>query len=428
MITFNFNPYFACKVGILCQTNRFYFFSVLGADSARCSMIECVARAAFVYCAVKLEICLAFPFFAIYSVFMGVMMNMAKYRRLKHNDRLVIEAYYGAGYTQTDIAAMIGVDRSTICRELRKGMYEHLNSNYTTRSTYSSDKAQEYTDYQNTSKGKELKIADDHALASFLEEKIAKDKYSPDAALALIRTDPDLSARFKVSISTTTLYRYIDKGLFLNLTNKDLPHVKKRYKRVRPVQKRRSAGTSIEQRPDDILSREYFGDWEMDTVKGVRRKSKGCMLVLTERKTRDEFTAKLPDQKAASVVAVLDELEDILGEDFSKVFHTITVDNGVEFSDFEGMQRSKKHSGNRTSIYYCHAYCSSERGSNENGNRLIRRHAPKGTDLDQLTHEDVKSIQRWMNNYPRKLLGYRTSGELFREEMAAIGVPVDAFL
>ena len=166
----------------------------------------------------------------------------------------------------------------------------------------------------------------------------------------------------------------------------------------------------------------------MDTVKGIRGKTKCCLLVLTERKTRNELTFKLPDQKAASVVAVLDDLEELLGDDFSNVFHTITVDNGVEFADFEGMQKSKKRSGNRTSVYYCHAYSSCERGSNENANRLIRRHAPKGTDLDQLTHEDVKSIQRWMNNYPRKLLGYRTAGELFRKELALIGVPAAVFL
>ena len=354
---------------------------------------------------------------------------MTKYRRLTNYDRLVIEAYYNAGYAQTDIADLLGVHRSTICRELRKGMYEHLNTNYTTRKAYSSNLAQDYTDFQATSKGKELKIADDHNLASFLEEKIAHDKYSPDAVLHLIRNDSELSSRFKVSISTTTLYRYIDKGLFLNLTNKDLPHAhKKRYRRVRPVQKRRSAGTSIERRPDDVLSRSCFGAWEMDTVKGARGKSKGCLLVLTERKTRAEFTAKLPDQKAASVVAVLDELENILREDFSKVFRSITVDNGVEFSDFENMQRSKIFSGNRTSIYYCHAYCSSERGSNENANRLIRRHAPKGTDLDRLSHEDVKEIQRWINRYPRKLLGYRSAGQLLQEEMMAIGVPAEIFL
>lgn len=354
---------------------------------------------------------------------------MTKYRRLTNYDRLVIEAYYNAGYSQIDIADLLGVHRSTICRELRKGMYEHLNTNYTTRKAYSSNLAQDYTDFQATSKGKELKIADDHDLASFLEKKIAHDKYSPDAVLHLIRNDPELSIRFKVSISTTTLYRYIDKGLFLNLTNKDLPHAHKRsYNRVRRIQKRSSAGTSIEMRPADILSRQYFGNWEMDTVKGIRGKTKGCLLVLTERKTRNELTFKLPDQKAASVVAVLDDLEELLGDDFSNVFHTITVDNGVEFADFEGMQRSKYTSGNRTSIYYCHAYSSCERGSNENANRLIRRHAPKGTDLDQLTHEDVKDIQRWMNNYPRRLLDYRTSGELFQEEMAAIGVPVEAFL
>lgn len=354
---------------------------------------------------------------------------MTNYRRLTNYDRLVIEAYYNAGYSQIEIAAVLGVHRSTICRELRKGMYEHLNTNYTTRKAYSSNLAQDYTDFQATSKGKELKIADDHDLASFLEEKIAHDKFSPDAVLHLIRNDPELSTRFKVSISTTTLYRYIDKGLFLNLTNKDLPHAHKRsYNRVRRIQKRSSAGTSIEKRPADILSREYFGDWEMDTVKGIRGKTKGCLLVLTERKTRNELTFKLPDQKAASVVSVLDDLEELLGDDFSNVFHTITVDNGVEFADFEGMQQSKLREGSRTNIYYCHAYSSCERGSNENGNRLIRRHAPKGTDLDQLTPENVKEIQRWMNDYPRKLLGYRTAGELFRKELALIGVPAAVFL
>ena len=128
---------------------------------------------------------------------------MTKYRRLTKYDRLVIEAYYTAGYSQTDIADLLGVHRSTICRELRKGMYEHLNTNYTTRKAYSSNLAQDYTDFQATSKGKELKIADDHDLASFLEEKIAHDKYSPDAVLHLIRNDPELQFRLLRFIDTS---------------------------------------------------------------------------------------------------------------------------------------------------------------------------------------------------------------------------------
>lgn len=71
MIAFNFNPYFACKVGIFC-VYIVYSVLVLGQISARCSMIEYVIRAVFVYYAVKLEICLDFLFSAFYSKNMGV--------------------------------------------------------------------------------------------------------------------------------------------------------------------------------------------------------------------------------------------------------------------------------------------------------------------------------------------------------------------
>lgn len=351
---------------------------------------------------------------------------MSKYRRIKRDDRVKIESYVNAGYTQSEIARIIGVDRSTICRELRRGAYEKINSDYTTQISYSCDMAQMLCDYNNTAKGKELKIADDHALASFIEHKIMHDKYSPDAVIHYIKNHPEISGQFKTMISTTTLYRYIDKGLFLNLTNKDLPHNRKRkYRRVR-IQKRKSAGTSIEKRPD-ITSRENCFDWEMDTVKGKRGTTKGCLLVLTERKTRHELVFKLADQKSESVVNVLNGLEERLRDDFRKIFHSITVDNGVEFSDFSGMQKSRYKEDERTYVYYCHAYSSGERGTNENNNRLIRRHAPKGMDLDKLQHDDVKYIQRWMNNYPRKILGYKTSGELFAEELRKAGLYSDIF-
>lgn len=93
----------------------------------------------------------------------------------------------------------------------------------------------------------------------------------------------------------------------------------------------------------------------MDTVKGKQGVTKSCMLVLTERKTRDEIIFKLKDQKAESVVDALDRLERKWGDMFSKVFRSITVDNGVEFSDCKGMERSALTPGEkRTYLFYCH--------------------------------------------------------------------------
>lgn len=247
--------------------------------------------------------------------------------------------------------------------------------------------------------------------------KIIEDKYSPEAALAAAA---ESGIEFTTSISVRTLYRYIDKGIFLKLTNKDLPvkgKRKKHNKRVR-VQKRASAGESIENRPDEVKDREIFGHWEMDTVKGKQGVTKSCMLVLTERKTRDEIIVKLPDQKAASVVEAIDRLERKWGDMFTKVFRSITVDNGVEFSDYEGLERSVLHEGEkRTFAFYCHPYSSWERGSNENNNRLIRRHIPKGEDFDEKQDRDIEYIENWINNYPRGIFGFKTSAQLFEEEI-----------
>ena len=71
-----------------------------------------------------------------------------------------------------------------------------------------------------------------------------------------------------------------------------------------------------------------------------------------------------------------------MGAKFREVFHSITVDNGCEFQDCEGMERSKRARKPRTKIFYCHPYSAYERGSNENMNRIIRRFFPKGTNFD----------------------------------------------
>lgn len=339
------------------------------------------------------------------------------YRHLSESDRIKMETLLNKGYSKPEIAEYLHVHRSTIYREIKRGEYVHRNSDYTEEVRYSSDKGQQTHDWNAQGKGKPLKIGNDVKLAEYIERKIVEDKYSPEAALAAAETS---GIEFNTTISVRTLYRYIDNGIFLKLTNKDLPVKGKKKKKNKKVQtqKRASAGESIENRPDEVKDRETFGHWEMDTVKGKRGITKSCMLVLTERKTRDEIIFKLKDQKAESVVDALDRLEKKWGDMFYKVFRSITVDNGVEFSDYEGMERSILRPGEkRTFLFYCHPYSSWERGSNENQNKLIRRHIPKGEDFDEKQDRDIEYIENWINNYPRGIFGYRTSAELFKEEL-----------
>ena len=340
--------------------------------------------------------------------------NMKNFRHLVYGDRVAMETLLNRGSSKADIARYLGVSRATITREYKKGIYKHTTSELVEIEKYSADLAQQNTDYAQTSKGRPLKIGNDIKVAEYIEDKIVNDGYSPAAALAMATLDG-----MRTHISVNTLYRYIDKGIFLLLTNKKLPvkgRRKKHKNRVR-VQKRMSAGESIEYRPQEVDERNTFGHWEMDTVKGQRGKSKSCLLVLTERLTRREIVRKIPDQGAKSVVAELDKIEHRIGAMFPKLFKTITVDNGVEFSDYQGMKRSLLHEGDRTKIYYCHAYCSYERGSNENANKLIRRHIPKGHDIDKYDDTYIQHIQDWINAYPRRILGWRCSEEFFGDEI-----------
>ena len=123
------------------------------------------------------------------------------------------------------------------------------------------------------------------------------------------------------------------------------------------------------------------------------------------------------------VVKSLNRLERRFGNKFRKVFKTITVDNGSEFSDFVGLEKSI-YKGRRTSVYYCHPYTSCERGSNERLNREIRRIFPKGTDFTKVSEERVKACEDWVNAYPREIFGYCERTIPFgRSAKAALEVP-----
>lgn len=342
---------------------------------------------------------------------------MRNFKHLSFCDRLQIEALLKAKVSKKEIAQILGVHISTVYRELQRGSYERLNSDYTTTIRYSPDIAeQQYRAYL-SAKGAPLKIGSDYAFAHFVEQKILHEKYSPAAVLGEIQT---LGISFGTKICVRTLYNYIDKDIFANLSNRNLPmqgnRQKRGYNRVRKAA-RPPAGESIEKRPPEISERSTFGHWEMDCVVG---KSKKTLLVLTERLTREEMIIKMNDKTTKSVASALDKVERKYGKAFPLIFKTITVDNGSEFAGCSEIERSVYGNGKRTKMYYCHPYSSYERGSNENQNRLIRRHLPKGTNFDRISLTTIRSIEKWINNYPRRIFGYHSSEELFQQQLAAV--------
>ena len=104
-----------------------------------------------------------------------------------------------------------------------------------------------------------------------------------------------------------------------------------------------------------------------------------------------------------------------------QIFKSFTCDNGCEFTNTEGMEYSPSGK-QRTTIYYCHPYCSSERGSNENQNGFIRRFIPKGTPISKYTPQEIKEIQNFINHYPRGIFNYQNSATLFENELQNLGI------
>lgn len=198
---------------------------------------------------------------------------------------------------------------------------------------------------------------------------------------------------------------------------------KQKYRRVR--QSYRTRGKSIDQRPKSANERSEFGHWEMDCVESGRG-SRSCLLTLVERQTNYSLNFKLHSQSQKQVKRQLDRLERKLGKpSFSELFKSITVDNGSEFLDYQGLMSSifsKKKL--RTEIYYCHPYSSYERGSNEQMNGQIRRFIPKGMDISKVSKGQVREITNHFNTYPKRSLKGKTSGQLFYRELERIGIAV----
>lgn len=338
------------------------------------------------------------------------------YNALSWAERLKIECLHEAGFSDRDIAEQLGRNRTTIWRELKRGKYKKRTSDWREVESYSADIAQEKYEYNASKRGTDLKIGNNHKAVKYIEKLIIDGKYSPYAAAIELKKNAE---KYGIVLCFRTIYSYIDMGIFMKLKLSDLPTKSKPKRKKRKIQKRAAKGKSIEQRPLDIDSREEFGHWEMDTVIGKKEVSKKTLLVLTERKTRKEICLLMKDRTSKSVVNKLNLIEKKIGKKrFSKIFKSITVDNGSEFMDYEGMRHSKKGDSIRTEIFYCHPYSAYERGSNENQNKLVRRFVPKGADLNKYSQRDISKITDWINNYPRRIFGGETANIRFERELA----------
>ncbi|MBP3460360.1 MAG: IS30 family transposase [Lachnospiraceae bacterium] len=329
-----------------------------------------------------------------------------KNKYITEHERYKLEVYLQMKMSVKDIARELDKCENTIRNEIKRGTVELLDTHLKPYKKYCADAAQRKYEENKIKKGAKPKVYKNVEFIRYIQELILKKKYSP-YVISLMLKEFD----FGFTLCEKSIYNYIQRGYIPNVTQKNLAYRKKKQLKNKIVVKRVSYNNPtkplISDRDKSVYLRSDFGHWEMDTVYSGKDKSRSCLLVLTERKFRKEIIIKMPDRTAKSTVNALNDLEKVNGKrNFKKIFKTITCDNGLEFSDYEGITKCK-----RTKLYYCHPYCSSERGSNENANKLIRRWIPKGEDIGKYSNEDIYFIQEWINNYPRRLFNGLSSNE-----------------
>lgn len=339
---------------------------------------------------------------------------------ITERQRYDIELLLKEGYSKPRIAKALGIKYNTLYKEIERGTVEQMDSLLAVHKVYKADYAQMVYEKSVSNRGRNLKIGADHQLAAYIETMIREKKYSPEALLWHAENE---GLHFMTALCPKTIYNYLDMGLFLNADNSDLPYKKpgrkKKKEEKSTVSLNNRRGRSIEERPKSVLDREDYGHWEMDTVVSAQNTGLSCLLVLSERMCREEIIMKIRNKKSCTVVRALNRLEKRYGSKaFREKFKTITCDNGVEFLDVKGIEKSCLTKQRRTTVYYCHPYSSYERGTNENINRMIRRFFPKGTDFDEIKPAQVAAVESWINNYPRKIFG-GLSSNMYRKKLAS---------
>ena len=348
--------------------------------------------------------------------------NKNQYHHLTDKDRATIQALIEQKdkngkrlFNNSYIANYLGVHRSTISRELRnrKSYRFMIRSGKTYEKPYNAvDAHNNYLFKRGLSKG-EYKLRKFSKMAKFIENKILIDKWAPDVIAGYMKTHVFFNKDGFCYISTPTIYNAIRLGIikvkFADTRRmKELPEYKYKDKNSLPASK---IPYSIENRPEEVNNRSTFGHFEIDTVISTSRGKHECLLTITERKTKYEIIFKISSKTAEAVVNKINQIKIFMNKHYNKIFKSYSTDNGSEFSDFLGIISDSK-----TSIYFCHPYCSGEKGTNEKQNSMIRYFIPKKTLIENYSFEDINKIADWMNNYPRKSLNYKTPLEALLEE------------
>jgi transposase, IS30 family len=330
-----------------------------------------------------------------------------KYTQLSLVQRYQIEAFIKAGMKQKMIAHELGVNPSTVSRELRRNIAQRGR----TSGHYLAANAQRRTDERHYFKPKLVKFTPE--MKDQAVEWLSIKKWSPE----LISVEGNKTG--KCPLSAEWLYQWIWQCKHGNkASNKTYKRI---YQHLKHGKRRRKRGNRkdtrgiipnripIEKRPEIVQKRIRPGDIEVDFMMG--KNHKGALLVMTDRATLHTCLHKLQNRRSdlvsKAIIEILNKMDYQL--------HTITFDNDKGFANHMEVAGALN-----IETYFTRPYTSQDKGTVENRIGQIRRFIPKKTDIRSVTDSQIKNIEQLLNDRPVRKFNYKTPNQVLFEKIALI--------
>ena len=313
-------------------------------------------------------------------------------KHLTAADRGSIETLLQEKYTNKEIAQRVGKDPSTIGREIKKGL--DGSGNYR---AWIAQVAYE-TNRKRCKQIAKLDHPANYRLRSWIVACL-QNGWDPSMIAGRLRAEG-----FSLVVCAETIYAWIYTSAWA-IAEKLFQYLRQG-KKHRTKHKGRSAQrskipnrVSIHDRPAVVDERSRLGDWEGDSVIYTH---KHAINTVNERVSSLVAFTKLT-QKTALATA-----EAVIGKLSQYIAHTITFDNGTEFTAHGLMSTALG-----VSVYFADPYSSWQRGANENSNRQLRAYLPKRSDIRDLIQKELDNIAWELNNKPRRRLQWHTPQEVY---------------
>ena len=235
-------------------------------------------------------------------------------------------------------------------------------------------------------------------------------RWSPQQIAGWLRRKYPNDANMRISHEAIYQWIYKQRQLGSDMyqcLRRGRPNRRKHLKN-RGIRGRIPGRVGIEHRPAVVEDRSRFGDWESDTMQGA--KGSGGLVTHVERRSRYVVAGLAADGRADTFNQATIRL---FGSVPRQLRHTMTADNGKEFTQFKTLETKLG-----MKVYFANPYSAWERGTNENTNGLLRQFFPKGMSFDKVTREQVARAVSLLNNRPRKCLGYRSPREVLPRGVA----------